>query len=149
MTSQQPPSPAEVVSQGMSQHMAPGRSVEVDVQRLADIRASLQDIQRRKSAPAAAAGNSKLPAVRNVHTSSFSANQQSAENIYQPLHAASSALFPARQQPFAQRDLNKEVKVCCVRHSKNMLLLCEIIIDKQYRQYAMHNEDTAVHICRL
>jgi len=149
MTSQQPPSPAEVVSQPMSQQVAPGRSVEVDVQRLADIRASLQDIQRRKSAPAAAAGISKFSAVRNsVHTSSFSANQQSTENIYQPLHAASSALFPARQQPFAQRDLNKEVKVCCVRHSKNMLLLSEIVINKQYRQYAMH-KDTAVHICRL
>ena len=119
MTSQQPPSPAEVVSQPMSQQVAPGRSVEVDVQRLADIRASLQDIQRRKSAPAAAAGTSKLSAVRNsVHTSSFAATQQSTENIYQPLHAASSALFPARQQPFAQRDLNKEVKVCCVRLSK-------------------------------
>ena len=99
----------------MSQQMPPGRSVEVDVQRLADIRASLQDIQRRKSAPAAAAGIPKLAAMQNsIHISSFSANQQSTENIYQPLHAASSALFPARQQPFAPQDLNKEVKVCCV-----------------------------------
>ncbi|DBB12970.1 TPA: hypothetical protein ACH3X3_005714 [Trebouxia sp. C0006] len=120
MTSQQPPRPAEVVSQPMSQQVAPGRSVEVDVQRLADIRASLQDIQRRKSAPAAAAGISKFSAVCNsVHTSSFSANQQSTENIYQPLHAASSALFPARQQPFAQRDLNKEVKT--VKHASKPL----------------------------
>ncbi|KAL0053822.1 hypothetical protein WJX82_011361 [Trebouxia sp. C0006] len=79
MTSQQPPRPAEVVSQPMSQQVAPG----------------------------------------SVHTSSFSANQQSTENIYQPLHAASSALFPARQQPFAQRDLNKEVKT--VKHASKPL----------------------------
>lgn len=88
------------------------RSVEVDVQRLADIRASLQDIQRRKSASPSSTGAAKLSAMRqNAYTSSIPSSQHSTENMYQPLHAASAALFPGRQQPFTQRDLNKEVKV--------------------------------------
>lgn len=90
----------------------PTRSVEGDVQRLADIRASLQDIQRRKSAPLSSSGSAKLTAVRqSLHANPISPVHHAAENIYQPLHAASSALYSARQQPFAQRDLNKEVKV--------------------------------------
>ena len=96
----------------LSQQPSSSRSVEVDVQRLADIRASLQDIQRRKSASPNSAGPTKLSALRqSIYASSTPPSQHSVENMYQPLHAASSALFPARQQPFAQRDLNKEVKV--------------------------------------
>ena len=95
------------------QQQSSGRSVEVDVQRLADIRASLQNIQRRKSAPVTDAGASRLSAMRqSAYGSPVASHQQAAENMYQPLHAASSALFPAKQQPFTQRDLNKEVKVC-------------------------------------
>ena len=112
MATQQAHNTIQPVSQAVPQQPAAGRSVEVDVQRLADIRASLQDIQRRKSASPATASNSKLSAMRNsAFTSSFSASQQTTENTYMPLHAASSALFPARQEPFAQRDMNKEVKV--------------------------------------
>ena len=101
---------------GPPQQPAHGRSVEVDVQRLADIRASLQDIQRRKSAPPASSGTSKLSAMRtNTYRSSFSASQHTAENMYQPLHAARPAILQGPQQPFAPRDLNKDVKVChCV-----------------------------------
>ena len=96
----------------LSQQPSSSRSVEVDVQRLADIRASLQDIQRRKSAPLATSSSSKLSAMQqSAYSSSISARHQTPENVYQPLHAASPALFPARQLPFAQRDLNKEVKV--------------------------------------
>ena len=98
--------------QQQQQHPA-GRSVEVDVQRLADIRTSLQNIQRRKSAPFASSSSSDLSTVRHgTHASPSSAQQQAAENMFQPLHAASSALFPVKQQPFAQRDLNREIKVC-------------------------------------
>ena len=96
----------------LSQQPSSSRSVEVDVQRLADIRASLQDIQRRKSASPNSTGPAKLSALRqSIYASSTPPSQHSVENMYQPLHTASSALFPARQQPFAQRDLNKEVKV--------------------------------------
>lgn len=100
----------------LSQQPSSTRSVEVDVQRLADIRASLQDIQRRKSASPSSTGAAKLSAMRQTaYTSSIGISapmQHSTENMYQPLHAASAALFPGRQQPFTQRDLNKEVKVC-------------------------------------
>lgn len=93
----------------LSQQPSSSRSVEVDVQRLADIRASLQDIQRRKAVSPNSAGAAKLSALRqSAYANSTPPIQHSAENMYQPLHAA---LFPARQQPFAQRDLNKEVKV--------------------------------------
>lgn len=96
----------------LSQQSSSTRSVEVDVQRLADIRASLQDIQRRKSGSPSSAGAAKLSALRqSAHTNSIPSSQHSTENMYQPLHAASAALFPGRQQPFTQRDLNKEVKV--------------------------------------
>lgn len=118
MESQKPLGPPEQAApslpklETLSQQPSSTRSVEVDVQRLADIRASLQDIQRRKSASPSSAGAAKLSAMRqNAYASSISPNQHSTENIYQPLHAASAALFPGRQQPFAQRDLNKEVKV--------------------------------------
>ena len=117
MESQQPDSSLEQASslprlETVSQQTSANRSVEGDVQRLADIRASLQDIQRRKSAPLSSPGSAKLTRLRqSSHGNPVSPAQHAAENIYQPLHAASSALFPARQQPFAQRDLNKEVKV--------------------------------------
>lgn len=95
-----------------SQQPSNTRSVEVDVQRLADIRASLQDIQRRKSGSPSSAGAAKLFATRqSTYSSSMPSSQHCTENMYQPLHAASAALFPDRQQPFTQRDLNKEVKV--------------------------------------
>lgn len=118
MESQRPPQPQEQAApslpklETLSQQPSSTRSVEVDVQRLADIRASLQDIQRRKSGSPSSAGSAKLFAIRqSAYTSSPPPSQHSTENMYQPLHAASGALFPGRQKPFAQRDLNKEVKV--------------------------------------
>ena len=118
MESQKPLEPQEQAApslpklETLSQQPSGTRSVEVDVQRLADIRASLQDIQRRKSGSSSSAGAAKLPAMRqSPYTSSIPPTQHSSENMYQPLHAASAALFPGRQQPFMQRDLNKEVKV--------------------------------------
>ena len=96
----------------LSQTPVSTRSVEVDVQRLADIRASLQDLQRRKSTPPSNTGAAKLSAQRHsVYASSISPQQQASENMYQPFQAASSTVLPARQQPFAPRDLNKDIKV--------------------------------------
>lgn len=118
MESHNPTGPQQQAAPGLpkletqSQQPSSTRSVEVDVQRLADIRASLQDIQRRKSASPSSTGAAKLSAMRqNAYTSSIPPSQHSTENMYQPLHAASAALFSGRQQPFTQRDLNKEVKV--------------------------------------
>lgn len=95
------------------------RSVEEDVKRLADIRASLQDIQRRKSAPAAGVLTPTASTSRfRLPQGSCTPNQRFGENAYPMLHSTGPYFSGDRQQPLAQRDLNREIKVytkpsCC------------------------------------
>lgn len=86
------------------------RSVEGDVKRLADIRASLQDIQRRKSAPVGGHLNTRPLGRLKSQTGSLTPPQRFGENAYSLLHS-SPYLINNRQQPFAQRDLNRDTQV--------------------------------------
>ena len=97
-------------NQGQPQPGPVTRSVEGDVKRLADIRASLQDIQRRKSAPGAANLSFKSSGRIKSQSGPFTPPHRLGENA-NPLLQSTPYLAINRPQPFTQRDMNRDIKV--------------------------------------
>lgn len=93
------------------------RSVEGDVKRLADIRASLQDIQRRKSAPTAGNLGTESSGRFKSYAGVLTPPQLQGENAYPLLHSSPYLINQNRPQPFAQRDLNSDAKVLTALHA--------------------------------